>query len=90
MILARIEDQGKLTDELKDRILACFDKSGLEDLYSPFKRKESKEASAAREEGLEPLAKKAVGAGTRGILRRHRRRRAPLGREGRGHQGRGH
>ena len=58
VILARIEDQGKLTDELKDRILACYDKSGLEDLYSPFKRKESKEASAAREKGLEPLAKK--------------------------------
>ena len=58
VILARIEEQGKLTDELKDRILACYDKSGLEDLYSPFKRKESKEASAAREKGLEPLAKK--------------------------------
>ena len=58
VILTRIEDQGKLTEELKDRILACYDKSGLEDLYSPFKRKESKEASAAGEKGLEPLAKK--------------------------------
>ena len=58
VILARIEDQGKLTEELKDRILACSDKSRLEDLYSPFKRKESKEASAAGEKGLEPLAKK--------------------------------
>ena len=58
VILARIEDQGKLTGELKDRILACNDKSRLEDLYSPFKRKESKEASAASEKGLEPLAKK--------------------------------
>ncbi|MDE2665022.1 MAG: helix-hairpin-helix domain-containing protein [Acidobacteriota bacterium] len=57
-ILARIEDQGKLTEELRDRILACNDKTRLEDLYSPFKRKESKEASAAREKGLEPLAKK--------------------------------
>ena len=58
VILARIEDQGKLTEELKDRILACNDKSRLEDLYSPFKDKESKEATAAREKGLEPLAKK--------------------------------
>ena len=57
VILARIEDQGKLTEELKDRILACNDKSRLEDLYSPFKDKESKEATAAREKGLEPLAK---------------------------------
>ena len=58
LILARIEDQGKLTEELKDRILACNDRIRLEDLYSPFKRKESKEASAAREKGLEPLAKR--------------------------------
>lgn len=58
VILARIEDQGKLTQELKDRILACNDRIRLEDLYSPFKRKESKETSAAREKGLEPLAKK--------------------------------
>jgi transcriptional accessory protein Tex/SPT6 len=58
VILTRIEDQGKLTEELKDRILACGDKSGLEDLYSPFKRRENKEASAASEKGLEPLAKK--------------------------------
>ena len=58
LILARIEEQGKLTQELKDRILACTDKIGLEDLYSPFKRKATKEASAAREKGLEPLAEK--------------------------------
>ena len=57
-ILARIEDQGKLTEELRERILACNNKIGLEDLYSPFKRKESTEASAAGEKGLEPLAKK--------------------------------
>ena len=57
-ILARIEDQGKLTEELRDRILACNDKTRLEDLYSPFKRKDGKEASTAREKGLEPLAKK--------------------------------
>ena len=58
VILARIEGQGNLTEELRERILACNDKIGLEDLYSPFKRKESTEASAAAEKGLEPLAKK--------------------------------
>ncbi len=58
VILARIEDQGKLTEELKDRIQTCCDKSGLEDLYSPFRLKESNDASAGREKGLEPLAKK--------------------------------
>ena len=58
VILTRIEDQGKLTEELKDRIQTCCDRSGLEDLYSPFKLKESKDASAGREKGLEPLAKK--------------------------------
>ncbi|MCY3756133.1 MAG: S1 RNA-binding domain-containing protein [Acidobacteria bacterium] len=58
VILARIEDQGKLTEELRERILSCNDRIGLEDLYSPFKRKESTEASAAGEKGLEPLAKK--------------------------------
>ena len=58
VILARIEDRGKLTDELRDRILACYDRSRLEDLYSPFKPRQSREASAAGEKGLEPLAKK--------------------------------
>lgn len=57
MIQARIEDQGKLTEELKEQLLACYDKSRLEDLNAPFKRQESKEASAAREKGLESLAK---------------------------------
>ncbi len=57
LILSRIEDQDKLSDELKEQILACYDKNRLEDLYAPFKRKERKEASAAREKGLESLAK---------------------------------
>ena len=64
VILARIEDQGKLTEALRDRILACKDRTGLEDLYSPFKRKESKEATAAGEKGLEPLAKRLWGQET--------------------------
>ncbi len=57
LILSRIEDQDKLSDELKEQLLACYDKNRLEDLYAPFKRKERKEASAAREKGLESLAK---------------------------------
>ena len=57
LVLSRIEDQDKLSDELKEQILACYDKNRLEDLYAPFKRKERKEASAAREKGLESLAK---------------------------------
>lgn len=56
-ILARIENQGKLTEELKETIQGCYDKNRLEDLYCPFKPKGSTEASAAKEKGLEPLAK---------------------------------
>ena len=55
-ILASIADQGKLTDELKARIEATFDKSELEDLYLPFKPKRRTKATIAREKGLEPLA----------------------------------
>ena len=56
-ILARIENQGKLTEELKETIQGCYDKNRLGDLYCPFKPKGSTEASAAKEKGLEPLAK---------------------------------
>ena len=55
-ILGSIEKQGKLTDELKAKILACFNKSELEDLYLPFKPKRKTKASVALERGLEPLA----------------------------------
>ena len=57
-ILKSIEDQGKLTDELKAKILACGTKSALEDLYLPFKPKRRTRAMIARERGLEPLADK--------------------------------
>jgi protein Tex len=56
VILASIESQGKLTDELKEQILACTTKNGLEDLYLPFKPKRRTRAAIAREKGLEPLA----------------------------------
>ena len=56
-ILASIAEQGKLTDELKARIEATFDKSELEDLYLPYRPKRRTKATMAREKGLEPLAR---------------------------------
>src|SRR3979411_750839 len=56
MILRTIEEQGKLTDDLRARILATLDKSELEDLYLPYKPKRRTKATIAREKGLEPLA----------------------------------
>lgn len=55
-ILKSIEEQGKLTDELKNKILAAETLQQLEDLYLPFKPKKKTRASVAREKGLEPLA----------------------------------
>ncbi len=55
-ILSSIEEQGKLTDDLRARITATFDKSELEDLYLPYKPKRRTKAMIAREKGLEPLA----------------------------------
>jgi len=55
-ILASIAEQGKLTDELKNRIEATIDKSELEDLYLPYRPKRRTKATVAREKGLEPLA----------------------------------
>ncbi len=55
-ILKSIDQQGKLTDELRRRIDTCGDKKELEDLYLPFKPKRRTRATIARERGLEPLA----------------------------------
>ena len=55
-ILKTIEEQGKLTDELKRRIEACWDATELEDIYLPYKPKRKTRAEAARQKGLEPLA----------------------------------
>ncbi len=55
-ILDSIQEQGKLSDDLKARILACTTKNTLEDLYLPFKPKRRTRAMIAREKGLEPLA----------------------------------
>jgi uncharacterized protein len=55
-ILASVEEQGKLSDALKNDILAADTKARLEDLYLPFKPKRRTKAQIAREAGLEPLA----------------------------------
>jgi len=55
-VLASIEEQGKLTDELRGDIEAADSKARLEDLYLPYKPKRRTRAQIAREAGLEPLA----------------------------------
>ena len=55
-ILKTIEEQGKLTADLKNRIETCWDATELEDIYLPYKPKRKTRAEAARQKGLEPLA----------------------------------
>lgn len=55
-ILKSIDEQGKLTDELKKSIMEADAKNRLEDLYLPYKQKRRTKAQIAREAGLEPLA----------------------------------
>lgn len=55
-ILKRIDEQGKLTPELKAAIAAIDNKVALEDIYAPYKQKRRTKAQIAREAGLEPLA----------------------------------
>jgi len=55
-VLDTIDEQGKLTPELRARIQAVLEKNELEDLYLPYKPKRRTKASMARDKGLEPLA----------------------------------
>jgi len=55
-ILKTIEEQGKLTTDLKKRIEACWDATELEDIYLPYKPKRKTRAEVARQKGLEALA----------------------------------
>jgi len=55
-IIRLIDEQGKLTDELREKILQALKPAELEDLYLPYKQKKKTRASSAREKGLEPLA----------------------------------
>ncbi len=57
-ILQSINEQGKLTDELRQQIEACTQKTELEDLYLPYKPKRRTRATMARERGLAPLAER--------------------------------
>ncbi len=56
-ILNAIEEQGKLDDQLKQKIENCFDVQKLEDLYLPYKQKRQTKGDKAIKAGLEPLAK---------------------------------
>src|SRR6266566_4799032 len=55
-VLTTIQEQGKLTAELRSKIESVLEKNELEDLYLPYKPKRRTKASIAREKGLEPLA----------------------------------
>ena len=55
-ILKSIDEQKKLTPELKQQIQACKEKTKLEDIYLPFKPKRTTKATIAKQKGLEPLA----------------------------------
>ncbi len=55
-IVEEIERQGKLTDELKEKILSTFNLDSLEDIYLPYKQKRKTKATLAKEAGLEPFA----------------------------------
>ena len=55
-VLSSIEKQGKLTDELKEKILACFNKTELEDLYLPFKPKRKTKAGLSLSQSYSPMS----------------------------------
>lgn len=55
-IMKTVTEQGKMSDELKQRIYECWDATELEDIYLPFKPKRRTKAQVAREAGLEPLS----------------------------------
>ncbi|MCL4219677.1 MAG: helix-hairpin-helix domain-containing protein, partial [Candidatus Hydrogenedentes bacterium] len=55
-VLETIARQGKLDEALRQSIESCFDRTALEDLYVPFKKRRRTKATAAREHGLTPLA----------------------------------
>ena len=59
-VLESIEEQGKLTDELKQAILAADTKARVEDLYLPYKKRRKTKADIAREAGLEALEQKLI------------------------------
>ena len=67
-ILRSIDEQGLLTDTIRQRLAACVTKTELEDVYLPFKPKRRTKAMIAREQGLQPLAANILEQGTGGDL----------------------
>ena len=67
VILKSIEEQGKMTPQLKDAILHAEDKTHLEDLYLPYRPKRRTKAQIAREAGLGPLAEALLADVARGM-----------------------
>nr|WP_092469950.1 Tex family protein [Desulfotruncus arcticus] len=55
-VLRLIEEQGKLTDEIRKRVMTAAKQAEVEDIYRPFRQKRRTRAGLAREKGLEPLA----------------------------------
>lgn len=68
-ILTTIEEQGQLTDDLRQRIDTCWNSNELEDIYLPYKPHRKTRADMAKERGLEPLAKQLMGQKTGDIQR---------------------
>ncbi len=66
-ILVTIAEQGKLTEELKQRLNDCWNSAELEDIYLPYKPKRKTKASVAHEKGLEPLAKMIMSQNVRDV-----------------------
>ena len=72
-VLSTIGEQGKLTDELRKRIEACWEAVELEDIYLPYKPKRRTRATIARERGLEPLANSIMAQHSHDIARQAQR-----------------
>ncbi len=68
-IISTIEEQGKLTDDLRIRIDNCWISNELEDIYLPYKPKRRTRAEIAREKGLEPLARMIMKQNSGGVRR---------------------
>ncbi len=76
-ILSVIEEQGKLSNDLKNKIIHCFDLDKLEDIYLPFKQKRLTRGEKAKKNGFEPIAKEIMsqrGRSLTDIVSRHFRR----------------
>lgn len=67
-VLNSIEEQGKLTETLRQRIEECCSATALEDIYLPYRPKRKTRASVAKERGLEPLALQMVTFNVNGLV----------------------